>query len=155
MTTSAPTPAAVGAAMPDLTLQHPDGTATTLTAESDGAATLVYFMRTSTCPVCHAHLRALERLVRVGSLADHRVVVVVPGDPADAAHVARRTGPELRVLASADAHAQAGLGVSMTLQHSGTFLLDDRGVVRYRRTAAVPLRSFDERELVAHAQTPR
>jgi hypothetical protein len=35
------------------------------------------------------------------------------------------------------------------VQHSGTFLISAAGTVRYRRTAAVPLRSLDRKELLA------
>lgn len=139
----------IGGRMADIRLVRADGSATSLHATVAGAPAVVYFMRTSTCPVCHGHLRALTRLTESGALGGMRVVVVVPGGAAEAAEVVRRApSSALEVLASLDGHAQVGLGVFLALQHSGTFLLDADGVVTYRRSGAVPLMSFDERELL-------
>ena len=139
----------VGTLMPDLRLVRPDASETSLHDVVGGVPALVYFMRTSTCPVCHGHLRALTRLAESGAFGGTRVVVVTPGGADEAAEVVRRApSPDFVVVASSDGHAEVGLGVFLTLQHSGTFLLDSAGVVTYRRSAAVPLRSFDEREVL-------
>lgn len=135
--------------LPTIALTAPDGAATSLDDARAGGAALVYFMRASTCPVCHAHLRRITRLAEDGSLGDTAVVVVVPGEPADAALVrGRHPSPHLVVLASGDGHALVGLGRSFGLQHSGTFLVRADGTVAYRRTATVPVQSFVEKEVL-------
>lgn len=148
MTDTAP-PLAVGDAMPDIALRHPDGTAAGLRDVVAGRASVVCFMRTSTCPVCHSHVAALVRAAESGRLPAAAVHVLVPGPPADAADVRRRVpSPAVGVWATGTGHAQVGLGRFLALQHSGVFLLDAGGAVRYRRSAAVPTQSFDLGELL-------
>ena len=53
------------------------------------------------------------------------------------------------VLASGDAHRAAGLGKTLVLQHSGTLVVDPDRAIRYALTAALPTRSYDERDLLA------
>jgi len=143
MTATAAIPA-IGTRMPDLALQTPDGSSTTLRAESAGSRAVVFFMRAASCQICLGHVASLERLA-----VDAKAIVVVPGDSTAAASVARRAGSGLRVLASGDAHAAAGLGTFLTIQHSGTFVLDESGTVLAVRTATIPTGSFNAAEVVA------
>ncbi len=155
MTDLAP-PLAVGDTMPDLALRGPDGTPASLRGVAAGRAVVVYFMRTSTCPVCHRHVAALVEAAEAGRLGDVAVLVLVPGDADDAAHVRRRVPSAFAdVWATGTGHAEAGLGRFLTLQHSGVFLLAADGAVRYRRSAAVPTQSFDLRELVGALEAER
>jgi peroxiredoxin len=108
---------------------------------------VVFFMRTSTCPVCHAHVRELQRMSDAGLLRGARGIVVTPGGPAEAAAVARRT--TLSVFASGDRHRDVGLGRFLTMQHSGTFVVDATGHVLARRTSALPTASFSRREILS------
>ena len=112
-------------------------------------AVALYFMRTSTCPPCLYHARALARL----DLPSHGVqpVVVVPGSLAHAVRVRRIVGDRVTVVSSAgaEAHLAAGLHRTRLLQHSGVVLVDAAGVVRYRRAAALPTGNFDGAALQA------
>lgn len=149
MTDVAP-PLAVGETMPDIALRRPDGTGAGLRDVVAGRASVVYFMRTSTCPVCHSHVAALVRAAEAGRLPGAGVHVLVPGDPSDAAEVRRRVpSPAVVVWATGTGHAEVGLGRFLALQHSGVFLLDAAGGVRYRRSATLPTQSFDLGELLA------
>ena len=135
---------AVGTIMPDIAVTDASGTARTLHQFAEGRRSLVYFMRTASCPVCNAHVKNIERL----GLADTTVVIVVPGSAADAASVAKRVG--LTVVSSGDSgHAEAGLGSSMGLQHSGTFVLDADGRVLLAKTATLPTGGFAKAEVLA------
>lgn len=156
MTDLAP-PLAVGDAMLDIALRRPDGTAAGLREVVAGRAAVVYFMRTSTCPVCHSHVAALVRAAEARRLPGAAVHVLVPGEPSDAADVRRRIPSRaVAVWATGTGHAEAGLGRFLALQHSGVFLLDAAGGVRYRRSAALPTQSFDLGELLtALAATER
>ena len=148
MTDLAP-PLAIGDPMPDIVLRRPDGSDARLRDVVVGSGSLVYFMRTSTCPVCHRHVAALVDAAEAGRFGDRAVHVLVPGEPDDAAYVRSRVpSPAVTVWSTGTGHAQAGLGRFLTLQHSGVFLLADDGAVRYRRSAAVPTQSFDLRELL-------
>lgn len=141
---------APGAVLPDIALVAADGATSSLTAQRAGRPAVVYFMRSSTCPVCHRHVATLLDLAGAGRLGEHALVVLAPGDADDAATVRRRV-PDGRaeVWATADGHAAAGLDVFLTLQHSGVVLLDARGRVLYSRTGAVPVGNLDPAELLA------
>ncbi|WP_374975583.1 hypothetical protein ACEYYH_17515 [Microbacterium trichothecenolyticum] len=136
-----------GESLPELELTRSDGAVAELCDLLDKDRTLVYFMRTPTCPVCHSHLRQMTRTTFGGGALARRIVVVVPGDSNDAATVAARH-PELsdRIVASATAHESIGLFVRAGLQQSGTFVVDSARTVLTARTATIPLGSFNEAE---------
>lgn len=134
----------------DIAVESNDGTPSTLPAVRSGDPAVVYFLRSSTCPVCASHVRALLGLQASGELAGRRLLLVVPGGAQEAAHVATRHAlADGTVWASGTGHAEAGLGRFLALQHSGVLVLDPTGAVTYRRTAAVPTQSFDRRALLA------
>jgi hypothetical protein len=97
-------------------------------------------MRASTCAVCVKHARTLAGMG--AELADRgaHAVVVVPGGAKEASAVAGKVGRGATVVASDPdaAHAGAGLERTLFLQHSGTFLVNAEGVVRYAKTATMP-----------------
>ena len=135
---------ALGSIMPDIALTAADGSAKSLRDLTSGRRAVVFFMRASSCPICNAHVKKIERM----ATADAAVVIVTPGTAADAASVSAKTS--LQVLASGEnGHAEAGLTRFLGLQHSGTFVLDAEGRVIAARTATLPTGSFDEREVLA------
>lgn len=137
---------AVGALLPDLPVVDSAGAASTLVERTRGdRSTVVFFMRASNCPICRAHVRTLEAMAESGELGGARVVVVTPGGSAEAAAVARSS--TLDVVGSGDHHRDVGLGRFLTLQHSGTFVLDVSGRVLACRTSALPTASFSRKEI--------
>lgn len=138
---------AAGATLPDLPLIAPDGAASTLHAARDGRRALVLFMRSSTCPVCHAHVREIVRLAEEGDLRGAAFLLVTPGEADEARTVRERVRSDIaEVWASGRHHADVGLGTFLTLQHSGSFVLDADGTVRYSRASALPTGSFSRVE---------
>lgn len=137
---------AVGETLPDIAVVDSAGATSTLgeRTRGDGGA-VVFFMRASNCPVCRAHVRVLQAMVESGELGEARAVVVTPGGAAEAAAVSRST--TLDVVGSGDGHRDVGLGRFLTLQHSGTFVLDASGRVLARRTSALPTASFSRKEI--------
>jgi peroxiredoxin len=150
MPTTAKTPT-VGDLMPDIALLRPTGETVGLREVTAGAAALVYFMRSATCPVCNAHIATILRLEQQGELAAARVVIVTPSTADDAASVARKLGTDAAiVLASTEAsRAAVGLSSFLAIQHSGSFVLDPSGRVLSARTATVPTASFSRDEVLA------
>jgi peroxiredoxin len=138
-----------GRPLPDAAVVTPHGDSARLRTTLDARPAAVFFMRASTCAVCVKHARTLAGMG--GELADRgaHAVVVVPGGRAEAESVARRVGAGATVVASdpGAAHAAAGLDRTLFLQHSGTFLVDATGVVRYEKTATLPTGSFSADEL--------
>lgn len=149
MTTTATVPD-VGTTMPDAILVDPADAGTTLREATAGSRSVVFFMRAASCAICRGHVASLVRLAEGGQLSDAKVVIVVPGKAKDASAVAERVPTSVGVvLASGDAHAAAGLGTFLAIQHSGTFVLDADATVLARRTATIPTGSFDAAEVVA------
>lgn len=153
-TTTAAIPEA-GTPMPELGLRGPDGQGAGLSQVRAGRPAVLYFLRSTGCPVCVRHARGLVALAAEGGLGPGvPVLLVVPGGPDEAAGLRRKVpvGKEIDGLVSAWAsgagHATAGLGRFLALQHSGTFVLDPAGLVRYRRTAVLPTQSFSRPELL-------
>jgi peroxiredoxin len=142
----------IGTIMPDIAVVSADGTGSTLHAEALGTKAVVYVMRTSTCPVCNGHIANLVRLKAAGELGDATLIVVTPGGAAEAAHVAKRVPTTAgRVVAAkpTEGLAQLGLGSSMLIQHSGSFVLAPDGTVLSSRTVTNPLASFSRSEVIA------
>lgn len=141
-------PLARGESLPSLTLSRADGTEMDASRLVDNGPIAIYFMRTPTCPVCNAHLRQMTRSGGRGLL--RRLVIVVPGGPADADLVVKRH-PDLadRVAWSPDAHAAVGLFMRAGMQQSGTFVVDAAGKVLVARAATVPLGAYREDEVLA------
>lgn len=145
-TTAVPT---VGSRLADIALTGPDGTATSLDRVRDGRRAVAYFLRASSCVICLGHARALGAMAAAGELGDTAVILVTPGDAAQAAQaMARLEGTGAAVWASGEAHAEVGLGSFLAIQHSGSFLIDADGTLRYTRASTLPMGSFSRTELL-------
>ncbi|NUT32281.1 MAG: redoxin domain-containing protein [Hamadaea sp.] len=140
----------LGRPLPALSVIEKDGRRTDIDVIRAGRPAAVFFMRAHNCMVCLHHVRALREMHDV--LGDHKVVpvVVVPGSPGDAARVRRRADGLEVVSSDGDAaHRAVDLERRLLVQHSGTFLVDAGGILRYARTGALPTASFHRGELEA------
>ncbi|WP_448810813.1 hypothetical protein [Agromyces bauzanensis] len=152
MPQSAKTPAipAIGSPMPDISLVDPSGAQSTLHKVRGASVAIVQFMRSSTCPVCLAHARTITRMLDSSEFGDARHLLIAPGAADAAALAARRLGDSpASVWGSGADHAAVGLGRFLTIQHSGTFVLDDDGTVLLARAATLPTASFSRSETLA------
>ncbi|MFC9559368.1 redoxin domain-containing protein [Agromyces sp. NPDC056965] len=138
---------ALGDALPNIPVVDAAGAASRVMDDLGARGAVVFFMRSSTCPVCRAHVRELQRMSDAGLLRGARGIVITPGSAAEAAEVARRT--TLDVFASGEHHRDVGLGRFLSLQHSGTFVVDGSGRVLAQRTSALPTASFSRREILS------
>jgi peroxiredoxin len=139
-----------GSTLPDIPLTAPDGSSSTLDAVRAGRPALVLFMRSSTCPVCHAHARDIVRLGRAGGLRGAAFILIAPGDGDDARVARDRQGSDLaEVWASGDHHADIGLGRFLALQHSGSFVLDADGTILHGQTSTLPMGAFTRADAIA------
>ena len=138
---------ALGDTLPNIPLVDGSGGSSRVMDGIGEHGAVVFFMRSSTCPVCRAHVRELQRMSDTGLLRGARGIVITPGGADEAAAVARRT--TLRVFASGEHHRDVGLGRFLALQHSGTFVVDASGQVLARRTSALPTSSFSRREILS------
>ena len=140
----------LGSSMPDISLIGSDGTTSTLERQRGSGQSVVFFMRASTCAICLAHARTILKMEETGELAGGRFVLIAPGGRDDASTATARLGsPEVSVWASGTQHAAVGLGTFLSIQHSGTFVLDELGVILYAKTAVIPVSSFSRSEVAA------
>lgn len=135
--------------MPDIHLVSPGGKASKLADHLAPGGAVVFFMRAHNCPMCLAHSAAAVRMAAAGELGSAALIIIAPGDAADAAAVQKRlASPHATVFASGSAHQNAGLGSTMLIQHSGTFVLDANGTVLSARTSTLPMGSFSRAEVL-------
>ena len=142
---------AVGTVFPDLAFTDATDARVTLWDFTSQRRSLVYFMRTPTCPVCNAHLQQIARMVAAGELANVSVVIVVPGEAADVALVAGTIAPGVATVVATGPESRAAVGFTkfLMLAHSGSFVLDAAGRVLVQRFATVPRTSFVRAEVLA------
>lgn len=140
----------IGTPAPGTLLTDSEGATLRLTDFRGRSAVLVYFMRTSACPVCNHHVRDLAGRAGTWTAAGVEAMIAVPEDREDAAKWRAKRNVPFRVL-TAGAHEAAGLGRGMlgAVQQSGTVLIDRGGVVRYARAASVPTGGYNGDDLAA------
>ncbi|WP_370961920.1 peroxiredoxin family protein [Amycolatopsis sp. cg9] len=138
-----------GTPLPPLELVDTAGRAVDL----GGHAVLLYFMRSTTCPVCRRHVRALAGNAETLAADGVRVLVAVPEDRETAAAWRAKHDVPFPVVTGRHGtpHEAVGLGKAVfgALQRSGSVLVDAGGVVRHAHSAALPTGSYDERGIAA------
>ncbi|NUW38243.1 redoxin domain-containing protein [Nonomuraea sp. SMC257] len=143
----------IGSPAPDVALEDTDGRAVRLSDYRGRHAVLIYFMRSTSCPVCNRHVQDLVR--RRGEFANDgvEVLVAVPEDRGEAAAWKARRGVPFPVLVGRGdtPHELIGLGrkVFGSLQQSGSILVDSAGVVRHAHSATLPTAGYDRKGIAA------
>ncbi|GAA3514103.1 peroxiredoxin family protein [Actinocatenispora rupis] len=142
-----------GSPAPEMVLADTTGRTVRLGDFRGRGAVLMYFLRSTTCPICTRHARELAARAEEYAAADVHVLLVVPEDRATAAAWRARhriaypvlTGPHGRP------HGTVGLGrrVFGTMQQSGTLLVDTHGVVRHAHGATLPTAGYDRTGVTA------
>ncbi len=137
-------PPVVGAKIPDIDLVSPNGAPSGLRTIIGSHGAIVYFMRTPTCPVCNAHVKNLARLDANDEFSGVPPIVIVPGGKDAANIVAVRHGTaNLSIWASEEGHALFGLDVKMTMQQSGTWVVDSDYTVSHATVSTIPIQGLD------------
>lgn len=139
---------APGDPAPDLLLDDTTGTRFRLSDYRGTAAVLLYFLRSTTCPVCNAHARDLAR--HRPDFPDTEILLAVPEPRPTAATWQARTGTPFRVVPGRP-HDAFGLARKLfgTMQQSGTVLIDPHGTVRHTHHSTSPLTGYDRRSVLA------
>ncbi|MEV0231489.1 peroxiredoxin family protein [Nonomuraea sp. NPDC050786] len=142
-----------GSPAPDVVLEDTDGQAVRLSGHRGGHASLIYFMRSTSCPVCNRHVQDLIR--RRDELAAHdvQVFVAVPEDRKEAAawKAERQVPFPVLVGRRGTPHEMIGLSrkVFGSLQQSGSVLIDSQGVIRHAHGATLPTGGYDKKGILA------
>ncbi|GAA3091396.1 peroxiredoxin family protein [Streptosporangium carneum] len=148
-----------GSPAPDMTLEDTEGQAVRLSDYRGGRAVLVYFMRSTSCPVCNRHVQDLVRRRDELAADDVQVLVAVPEDRREAAAwKARRQIPFPVLLGRRGTpHEMFGLTrkVFGSLQQSGSVLIDSQGIVRHAHGATMPTSGYDMKGIIAAVRSLR
>ncbi|MBN6039379.1 peroxiredoxin [Amycolatopsis sp. 195334CR] len=138
-----------GTTVPDLALEDTAGRPVDLADYRGADHVLLYFARSTTCPVCNLHLKDLTG--RAAELADAgvRLLVVVPEGRAEAAAWQAKRALPFPVVTGrrGSPHEAVGLvrKVFGALQQSGSLLIDRDGVIRHAHAATMPVNSYDRK----------
>lgn len=138
---------------PNLDLVDTAGQPWRLSDSRDARGTLLYFMRSTSCPICNRHVRDL--IARRDFFDDEniRVVIVVPEDRAAALAWKTKHAIPFAVLtgSTGDPHEAVGLTrrIFGSMRQSGTVLVDAEGTVRHAHGATMPVSSYDRKGITA------
>lgn len=151
-----------GSPAPGLELEDTTGQAWRLSRHRGVHNVLLYFMRSTSCPVCNRHVRDLVAQQDRFDDSDIHVAVVVPEGRGPGLEWKTERGIPFPVLsgaaasphesgAAASPHESIGLArkVFGSIQQSGTVLVDVDGIVRHAHGATLPLNSYDKKGLAA------
>lgn len=142
-----------GSPAPSMVLEDTEGQTVRLSDYQGRHAVLIYFMRSTSCPVCNWHVRDLVDSADAMAADNVRVLVAVPEDRETAARwKAKRQVPFPVLTGRADSpHEMIGLGrkVFGSMQQSGSILIDRQGVIRHAHGATMPTSSYDKKGITA------
>ncbi|MEV0583653.1 peroxiredoxin family protein [Nonomuraea sp. NPDC050310] len=149
----------IGSTAPDLVLEDTDGQAVRLSDHRGRQAVLVYFMRSTSCPICNRHVQDLVRSRGEFAAANVQVFVAVPEERAEAAAWKTRRQVPFPVLTGrrGTPHEMVGLSRKIfgSMQQSGDVLVDAQGVVRHAHGATMPTGAYDRKGIMAAIQELR
>ncbi|UGT41270.1 peroxiredoxin family protein [Nocardia yamanashiensis] len=114
---------------------------------------LLYFMRSTSCPVCNRHARDLVARRNEFDDSNVRVVIAIPEDRETGAAWKAKHGIPFPVLVGGAATPHESIGLTRkvfgSMQQSGTLLVDPDGVIRHIHGATVPLNGYDRKGILA------
>jgi peroxiredoxin len=142
-----------GSPAPRMVLEDTTGQTVRLSDYQGKHAVLLFFMRSTSCPVCNRHVRDLVDRGDELAADNVRVVVAVPEDHEKAAAWKAKHQIPFPVLTSRreSPHEMIGLGrkVFGSMQQSGSILIDSEGVIRHAHGATMPTSSYDKKGITA------
>ncbi|WP_067841845.1 peroxiredoxin family protein [Nocardia lijiangensis] len=142
-----------GSPAPELELEDTAGQAWRLSSYRGAHSALLYFMRSTSCPVCNRHVRDLVAHRNEFDADDVHVLIVVPeGRDAGLAWQTDHGIPFPVLVGSAGTpHESVGLTrkVFGSMQQSGTILVDPDGIIRHAHGATLPINSYDKKGILA------
>ncbi|WP_280463210.1 peroxiredoxin family protein [Nocardia carnea] len=142
-----------GSPAPDLELEDTTGQAWRLSRHRGVHNVLLYFMRSTSCPLCNRHVRDLVAQQDRFDDSNIHVAVVVPEGRGPGLEWKTGRGIPFPVLSGAAAGPHESIGLTRkvfgSIQQSGTVLVDVDGIVRHAHGATLPLNSYDTKGLAA------
>ncbi|MEV5570821.1 redoxin domain-containing protein [Spirillospora sp. NPDC052269] len=138
-----------GSPAPNVLLEDTDGRAVSLTGLEVDRAALVFFMRSTSCPICNRHVQDLVRSRDAFAADGVQVLVAVPEDRTAAAAWKAKRGIPVPVLVGRGGvpHENFGLAKKMfgSMWQSGSVLIDAQGVIRHAHGSTMPTGAYDKK----------
>ncbi|GAB3989800.1 peroxiredoxin family protein [Actinoallomurus acanthiterrae] len=145
-----------GSPAPDILLEDTDGRAVRLSDYQGENAVLIYFMRSTSCPVCNRHVQDLIRRRDEFAADDVRVLVALPADRREASAWKDKRQVPFPVLVGRRGTPHEMIGLSRkvfgSMQQSGSVLVDSQGIVRHAHGATMPTGGYDKKGIAAAIQ---
>jgi peroxiredoxin len=142
-----------GSPAPRLVLEDTDGQTVRLSDYEGRHAVLLFFMRSTSCPICNRHVRDLVQRADDLAADDVRVLIAVPEDRPEAARWKEKHGIPFPVLTGRRENPHELVGLSRkvfgSMQQSGSVLVDRQGIVRHAHGATLPTNSYDKPAIAA------
>ncbi|TXC96849.1 peroxiredoxin family protein [Streptomyces sp. ISID311] len=139
----------IGTTAPDIALEDTAGRPVRLADHLGEHGVLVYFMRSTSCPVCNGHVKDLAKRSVEFATNGVRVLVAVPEGRQDAAAWQSRNGLPFPVVTGREGSPHAAVGLMKkvfgAMQESGSILVDSHGIVRHAHSATLPTSSYDKK----------
>jgi peroxiredoxin len=142
-----------GSPAPRMVLEDTTGQTVRLSDYQDKQAVLLFFVRSTSCPVCNRHVRDLVNRGDELAADNVRVLVAVPEDRETAATWKAKHQIPFPVLTGRGEgpHEMIGLGKKVfgSMQQSGSILIDTHGIIRHAHGATLPTSSYDKKGVTA------
>ncbi|WP_431903785.1 peroxiredoxin family protein [Nonomuraea sp. bgisy101] len=145
-----------GSPAPDVVLEDTDGRTVHLSDYRGSHAVLIYFMRSTSCPICNRHVQDLIRCRDELAADNVQVFVAVPEDRQEAAAWKAKRQVPFPVLTGRRGTPHEMIGLSRkvfgSMQQSGDILIDSQGIIRHAHGATMPTSSYDKKGIMAAVQ---
>ncbi|WP_067829745.1 peroxiredoxin family protein [Nocardia inohanensis] len=142
-----------GSIAPGMEFEDTDGRPWRLADYRGKHGVLLYFMRSTSCPICNRHVRDLVAKQQEFQDDNIRVFVAVPEDAATGAAWRAKRAVPFPVLVGTEARPHESIGLSRkvfgSMQQSGTVLIDADGIVRHVHGATLPVNGYDGKGISA------
>ncbi|NEW38591.1 redoxin domain-containing protein [Nocardia cyriacigeorgica] len=148
-----------GSPAPAVELEDTAGQVWRLSDHLGTHSALMYFMRSTSCPICNSHVRDLVARRNEFAAEGIRVHIAVPEDRDRALAWKTKRGIPFSVLVGSDRTPHESIGLTRTvfgsMQQSGTILVDRDGIIRHAHGATLPTSSYDKKGILAAVDSMR
>ncbi|MFC9996677.1 peroxiredoxin family protein [Nocardia sp. NPDC127526] len=142
-----------GSRAPKMELEDTSGRPWRLSDHRGTDSVLLYFMRSTSCPMCNRHVRDLAAHRNEFEDKNIRVFVAIPEDRATGSAWKSRHDIPFPVLVGTSGTPHDSIGLTRkvfgSMQQSGTVLVDPNGVIRHAHGATLPTSSYDRKGILA------
>lgn len=149
----------IGSKAPEMALEDTAGNAVRAANYQGNQSVLIYFMRSTSCPVCNRHVTDLAKHSAEFERTGVQVLIAVPeGREEAAAWSAARRFP-FRVVTGQRGSPHEAIGLTRkvfgSMQQSGSIFIDPQGIIRHAHGATMPISSYDPKGIFRAIEATR